>query len=108
MYAMALLDPEIYRVRGIDPSTNSANRRSLHYATPDFLLSLVALANLMRLSLTKAAHVAMPSASVLMTKAVGRHGSPLYAENGRRMGHPKPWLPVERRRVIPLPTRLRE
>ncbi len=39
------------------------NRRSLHYATPDFLLSLVALAIFMRLSLTKAAHVAMSSAA---------------------------------------------
>jgi hypothetical protein len=34
------------------------NRRSLHCATPDFLLRLVALANFMRLSLLKAAHVA--------------------------------------------------
>jgi hypothetical protein len=33
------------------------HRRSLHYATPDFLLRLVALANFMRLSLMKAAHV---------------------------------------------------
>jgi hypothetical protein len=32
------------------------NRRSLHYATPDFLSSLVALATSMRLSLVKAAH----------------------------------------------------
>jgi hypothetical protein len=39
------------------------NRRSLHSATPDFLLSLVALAIFMRLSLTKAAHVAMSSAA---------------------------------------------
>jgi hypothetical protein len=38
------------------------NRRSLHYATPDFLLSLVALAIVMRLSL-KAAHVTMSSAA---------------------------------------------
>jgi len=29
-----------------------------HYATPDFLSSLVALANFMRLSLLKAAHAA--------------------------------------------------
>jgi hypothetical protein len=29
---------------------------SLHYATPNFLSSLVALANFMRLSLLKAAH----------------------------------------------------
>jgi hypothetical protein len=33
------------------------NRSSLHYATPDFLLRLVALANFMRLSLRKAAQV---------------------------------------------------
>jgi hypothetical protein len=39
------------------------NRRSLHYATPDFLLSLVALTIFMRLSLTKAAHVAMSGAA---------------------------------------------
>jgi hypothetical protein len=32
------------------------NRRSLHCATPDFLLILVALADFMRLSLLKAAH----------------------------------------------------
>ena len=31
------------------------NRRSLHYAPPDFLLRVVALANFMRLSLRKAA-----------------------------------------------------
>jgi hypothetical protein len=30
---------------------------SLHYATPDFLSRFVALANFMRLSLRKAAHV---------------------------------------------------
>jgi hypothetical protein len=33
------------------------NRRSLHCAPPDFLLRLEALANFMRLSLLKAAHV---------------------------------------------------
>jgi hypothetical protein len=32
------------------------NRRSLHYATPDFLLRLVALAGFMRRSLRKAAY----------------------------------------------------
>ena len=36
--------------------TNRINRRSLHYATPDFLSSLVALANFMLLSILKAAH----------------------------------------------------
>ena len=35
------------------------NSRSLHYATPDFLSNLVALANFMRLSLLKAARVAV-------------------------------------------------
>jgi hypothetical protein len=39
------------------------NRRSLHDATPDFLWELVALANLMRLSLLKAAHVVASSAA---------------------------------------------
>src|ERR1700688_2772483 len=39
------------------------NRRSLHCATPNFLLSLVALAIFMRLSLKKAAHVAISSAA---------------------------------------------
>jgi hypothetical protein len=33
------------------------NRRSLHFATPDFLLRPVALASFMRLSLRKAANV---------------------------------------------------
>jgi hypothetical protein len=35
----------------------SSNRRSLHFATPDFLLSLMTPVNFMRLSLLKAAHV---------------------------------------------------
>ncbi len=39
------------------------NRRSLHCATPDFLLVLVALANFMRLSLLKAAHAVLSSAA---------------------------------------------
>ncbi len=34
-----------------------AHRRSLHFATPEFLSRLVALANFMQLSLMKAAHV---------------------------------------------------
>jgi hypothetical protein len=41
------------------------NSRSLHYATPDFLWRLVALANFMRLSSRKAAHAAMSSAAWL-------------------------------------------
>jgi hypothetical protein len=43
----------------VSPPTNC---RSLRCATPDFLSRLVALANLMRLSLRKAAHAAMSSA----------------------------------------------
>ena len=39
------------------------NRRSPHYAPPDFLLRLVALANFMRLSLLKAAHAVVSSAA---------------------------------------------
>ena len=39
------------------------NSRSLHYATPDFLWNLVALSNLMRLSLRRAAHAAVSSAA---------------------------------------------
>ena len=39
------------------------NRRSLHYATPDFLSSLVALASFMRLSLLKGAHAVLSSAA---------------------------------------------
>ena len=46
------------------------NSRSLHYATPDFLSSLVALANFMRLSLRKAAYVA-----VVGCRDVGNPGS---------------------------------
>src|ERR1700689_3618868 len=37
----------------------SGNRRSVHYATPEFLWSLVALANFVRLSLRKAAHAVL-------------------------------------------------
>jgi hypothetical protein len=39
------------------------NSRSLHYAPPDFLWNLVALANFMRLSLRKGAHAASSSAA---------------------------------------------
>jgi hypothetical protein len=38
--------------------------QALHCATPDFLLSLVALANFMRLSLRKAAYVAPDGAAM--------------------------------------------
>jgi len=39
----------------------SESCRSLHYAPPDFLLVLVALAKFMRLSLLKAAHAVVSS-----------------------------------------------
>jgi hypothetical protein len=39
------------------------NRRSLHYATPDFLWKLVALANIMRLSIKKGAYAVLSSAA---------------------------------------------
>jgi hypothetical protein len=41
------------------------NRRSLHYAPPDFLLRLVAFAELMRLSLRKAAYVVVDDCRVV-------------------------------------------
>ena len=40
-----------------------AHSRSLGFAPPDFLWSLLALANLMRLSLLKAAHAVMDGAT---------------------------------------------
>jgi hypothetical protein len=39
------------------------NRRSLHYATADFLWKLVALVNIMRLSLKKGAHAVLSDAA---------------------------------------------
>src|SRR5580692_6467742 len=55
--------------------TGKGNRRSPNCAAPDFLLSLVALAILMRLSLTKAAHVAMSSAArqEIRVRSVEKH-----------------------------------
>jgi hypothetical protein len=44
-------------------SKDRLNCRSLRYAAPDFLLSLVALANFMRLSLRKAAHADLSTAA---------------------------------------------
>jgi hypothetical protein len=41
----------------------SGNCRSLHYATPDFLLNLVGSASFMRLSLRKAAHAVLSKAA---------------------------------------------
>ena len=53
----------------------SKKTADLHYASPDFLLSLVALAIFMRLSLTKAAHVAMSIASwqEIRVRSVEKH-----------------------------------
>src|ERR1700692_3291370 len=51
------------------------NRRSLHYATPDFLWKLVALANIMRLSSRKGAHAALSSAAwqEIRVRSVEKH-----------------------------------
>jgi hypothetical protein len=59
---MIRLHPRVLRVFwGL--RTRKRNSRSLHYAPPDFLWNLVALAHSMLLSLTKAAHAAMSSAA---------------------------------------------
>jgi hypothetical protein len=54
--------------------TNRMNRRSLHYATPDFLSRLVALANFMRLSILKAAHAGVAECSVTGNPGALRSG----------------------------------
>ena len=48
---------------GVDLLLGEANSRSLHFAPPDFLWRLVASMNFMRLSLRKAAYVALSSAA---------------------------------------------
>ncbi len=48
---------------GLKARNRERNSRSLHYAPPDFLWNLMALANFMRLSLRKAAYVAVASAA---------------------------------------------
>jgi len=63
----AVLSPakQLRRVKALKAAElldGEAHRRSLHSATPDFLSRLVALANLIRLSLRKAAHAAVSSA----------------------------------------------
>jgi G:T-mismatch repair DNA endonuclease (very short patch repair protein) len=59
-----LAEPAIHlRTLLVNMGLRWRNCRSLRYATPDFLLSVVALAILMRLSLTKAAYAAMSSAA---------------------------------------------
>jgi hypothetical protein len=53
------------------------NRRSLHCATPDFLSRLKALANVMRLSLLKAAHAGVGECRVAGNPGTLRfHGKP--------------------------------
>jgi len=49
--------------RGFRLVVGVVNCRSLHYAPPDFLLGLVALANFMPLSLRKAAHEDLSTAA---------------------------------------------
>ena len=43
-------------LKSLRENRGKSHSRSLHYAPPDFLLRLVALANFMRLSLTKAVY----------------------------------------------------
>src|SRR5450631_2231781 len=62
------------------------NSRSLHYATPDFLCSLVALANSMRLSLQKAAHAAVARSRVQEIRV--RSGRDDKVASGRRRSLP--------------------
>ena len=50
------------------------NSRSLHYAPPDFLWRLVALANFMRLSFGKAAYVGVSGGSVAGNPGTLRSG----------------------------------
>jgi hypothetical protein len=47
----------------VELRAGGGNSRSLHYATPDFLWNLVALANVMRLSSRKGAQAALSSAA---------------------------------------------
>jgi len=54
------------------------NRRSLHFATPDFLLRLVALANFMRLSSLKAAHAVASCAAWQEIRVRSGPASTLY------------------------------
>ena len=56
----------LFEGRGLDGNIWEALRahcRSLHYATPDFLLTLVALVHFMRPSLRKGAHAALSNAA---------------------------------------------
>jgi hypothetical protein len=56
----------LFEGRGLDGNIWEALRahcRSLHYATPDFLLTLVALVHFMRPSLRKGAHAALSIAA---------------------------------------------
>jgi hypothetical protein len=57
--------------------TRMIHRRSLHYATPDFLWNLVALVHVMRPSLRKGAHVALSSAAwqEIRVRSVERHSA---------------------------------
>ena len=50
------------------------NRRSLHYAPPDFLLRRVALAKFMRLSLGKAAYVVVDECRIVGNPSTLRSG----------------------------------
>jgi hypothetical protein len=58
-----LIPPLRYALSKNIPRKGPRNCRSLGYATPDFLLRLVALMSFMRLSLLKATHVALSGAA---------------------------------------------
>jgi hypothetical protein len=120
--------PQISRLRGVTTCAGripnslagplfggEAHSRSLHFAAPDFLLSSVALASLMRLSLKKTAYVAVGECRVAGIrvrfgrddKSKGNASIESLAKSGekprfvaavrsspcflRRMGHPSIW-----------------
>jgi len=64
------------------PGREKRNCRSLHRATPDFLLNLVGSASFMRLSLRKAAHVALSTAAQqeIRVRSVEKHFQERSAE----------------------------
>jgi hypothetical protein len=78
------------------------NRRSLHSATPEFLWKLVALANIMRLSLEKGAHVAVSSAAWQEIRDNGKATEWVRMVRRRKIT-PKRIMRLSRGRLIPRP-----
>ena len=64
------------------------NCRSLHSATPDFLLILVALSNFMRLSLLKAAHAVLSRHRIVISTRGVMGGRPIQGNEKRSVRHP--------------------